>query len=729
MKRKIIITTVLVIVMLSCLPPSTDITTSPEYKSNSIENTKTNILSQEQEYNISSYKNYMDATLDLLLTKHLNMTTGVVYHSVSADLSMYSVDTGLSSYYWVIHALSNAYAASNNETYKTVMSRVANRMVSIFMDPIYPGFYVNQYSERELNLTKRAGIQAYAYWALEIAESWNSSLDFTVEKESALRCLTDMLYDPVNGGFYFYTLRNGSLDVPEYYSEVYPNDGKRLDHLALAARLLYEVGSSSGNTTLIDMADQAMSFMINHMRYYYSMNFMGLKLAVNRTGGSVAVGELDRVAYSVVTDINAIAIRALIKGYETTGNQTYLDLANQVYEALFAYNWDGDNGGWFEEVVDGEPYDPLDEEDVKFYKYSEIQFQVIQAMEDLYEITDSVYPIRMVIDTLELVLGNLWDSEYEGFVSNTNQVWQYFDPGWEIHYTIVQAQAVVSLDRAWNYGLPIVTRVRVTPSNPRPQDTIYFSATVFDEDGVDTVLVNYTMRNGSNETQGMFPLIAHPSIGGLYNASIENLTDGTSVNFEVFANDTTGQIFVAGIYFFAVREDTFPPIAQLYAIYPTDEVRVGDDVIIDFKTYEFPIHSLTNSCELRWRLNSAPYTSDDMVLIGVADDWLIWRIDLGQFHEGDEIAFFCFVTDEAGNVGESRLYVLTILGPPINITPITVFQILAIAGLIAAPGVGYGYTRIRRGGRKEAQREGKRAARKRARSRGSRRRAYNQKER
>lgn len=708
--------------MLSCLTPSANITINHEYRLNSIENTRTNILSQNPEYNISSYKNYMDATLDIMLAKHLNMTTGVVFHSVTEDLSKYSVETGLSSYYWVIYALSNAYISSNNETYKTVMSRVANKMVSIFMDPIYPGFYVNQYSEFELNLTKRAGIQAYAYWALEIAESTNSSLDFSTEKESALRCLTDMLYDPINGGFYFYTLRNGSLDVPTYYSEVYPNDGKRLDHLALAATLLYEVGWSSGNSTLIDMADNAMSFMINHMKYSYNFEFMGLKLAVNRTGGSIDVNEYDRVARSVVTDINAMAIRALIKGYEITGNQIYLDLANQVFEALFAHNWDGVNGGWFAEVVDGEPYDPLDDEDVKFYKYSEIQFQMILAMEDLYEITNSVYPIRIVIDTLELVLGNLWDTEDEGFVCNSNQVWEYFNLDWEIHYTVVQAQAAVSLDCAWNYGLPIVTHVRITPTNPRPQDTIYFTVTAFDEDGIDTVLVNYTMRNGSNETQAMFPLIAHPSIGGLYNASIENLTDGTAVNFEVFANDTTGQMFIAGIYFFAVREDTFAPIAQLHAIYPTDEVRVGDDVIIDFETYEFPLHSITNSCKLWWRLNSAPYTVDDMGLIGSMDNWLIWQIELGQFHERDEIAFFCLVTDESGNVGESRMYVLTILGPAMNITSFSMFQILATIGLIAAPGVGYAYTRIRRRDLGAAQREGKKEARKRARRRGPRRR-------
>jgi hypothetical protein len=607
------------------------------------------------------------------------------------------------------------------------MSRAANKMIDIFFDPTYPGFYVTQFSDDpELNLTKRAGVQAYAYWALDIAEATNTSLDFTIEKESALRCLTDMLYDPVNGGFYFYTMRNGSLTVPAYFTElyeVYPNDGKRLDHLVLGASVLYDVGLSSGNATLLNMADSAMSFMLFHFKEYHDMNFMGLKLAVNRTGGVVYVPPRVRVANAIVTDINAMAIRALVKGHGTTGNTTYLDMANQVFETLFANNWDGDSGGWYTEVVDGEPYDPEEDEDVKYYKLAEIQFQMILALEDLYEATDSIYPIRMVIDNIELVLAHLWDSEDGGFMSIGNQIWEVFDNDWKLHYTIVQAQAIIGLERVWNYGLPIVTQVRIAPTNPRPEDIIYFSATVLDDDGVDFVIVNYTLNVEGNETNGMFPLLANPQIGGFFNNSMDTLEDGTQVNFDIFANDTTGRSFVAGSYYFIVRTDIFAPIAELHSIYPTGAVRVGDEVVIDIETYEFPEHSHTNSCQLWWRLNSGTYIAVNMTPVGIDDDRIIWRYVLGEFNGGDQIAFFAQVMDEAGNIGESRLYLLTILGPAVNITPFTVFQVVATVGLIAAPGVGYAYTRMQKRNRGEAQREGKKAARKRAKRRGPRRRA------
>ena len=726
MKQKIIFTITFAIVMLNALTLGANITVSGEYRLDINENTKIPILSQDSEYNISTYMDYIEATSDLMITKQMNLTTGVVFHEVTHDLAAYSPETSLSSYYWAIVALSNMYSMSNNDTFKIAMSRAANKMVSLFMDPTYPGYYVNQYSDLDLRQTKRPGVQAYAYWALEIAESTNASLDFTTEKESALRCLTDMLYDSVYGGFHFYTMRNGSLKVPPNFDEVYPNDGKRLDHLALAAAALYDAGVSFGNATLVNIADSAMSFMISYMTYDHDMEFVGLKLAVNRTGSAVVVHPGDRVAHSIVSDINAIAIRALLKGYETTGNMTYLDMANQVFEALFANNWDGESGGWFAETVDGEPYDPLEDEDVKYYKYSEIQFQMILALEDLYEVTDSIYPVRLVIDTLELTLEHLWDLADEGFVRNSNQIWEVFNVDWEVHYTTVQAQGVVSLSRIWNYGLPIVSRVRINPTNPRPEDPVFFSVQAIDSDGIDCVYVNYTMAEGINETTGILPLSAHPSIGGLYNSSMGTLPDDTSVNFEVVANDTTGRTFVAGLYHFIVRIDTFAPTVALHAIYPNGGIQPGDNIVIDIESTEFPVQSHTNTCDLLWRTLDTAYVRENMTPIQAIDDKIIWRLALGQFDGGDQIMFFSQVKDAAGNVGESRIYQITVINPVITISPIAAFQVVAVVGLLAAPGVGYVYTKRKKGRYREAQREGKKDAKRRARQRGSSRRRKQQ---
>ena len=141
-----------------------------------------------------------------------------------------------------------------------------------FLDDEYPGYGVNLFAPEESRSTKRAGIQAYAWYALSIAEKVNSSLDFTSEKQSAIDCITDFLYDDLYGGLYFFTLRNGSLDVPAYMFEVYPNDGKRLDHLSLGAMALFDAGIETGNSTLIAMGNSSLDFMLQHMKYSFQVD-------------------------------------------------------------------------------------------------------------------------------------------------------------------------------------------------------------------------------------------------------------------------------------------------------------------------------------------------------------------------------------------------------------------------------------------------------------------------
>ncbi|MFW9799287.1 MAG: hypothetical protein ACFFD9_02545, partial [Candidatus Thorarchaeota archaeon] len=598
------------------------------------------------------------------------------------------------------------------------ISRIAEKMVELFEDPVYPGFYVNAFSAPLLAETKRPGIQAYVYQALVMAENVNASLDFAASKQSAVTCLTDMLYDEDNGGFHFYTLRNGSLDIPDTIDEVYPNDGKRLDHLALATIALYDEGEVSGNSTITEMANRSLSFMIAHMPFYNDTELIGFRLATNRTGGDpVGISPYERPARTVVTDLNSIAIRALLRGYEVTGNSTYLDWAKQTFGGLLRNAWDAEHGGWFTELLDSTPYEPPPVEGVRFYKVTEIQFQTAFALEALYEATNHSVYIQIAIDTLDIVLSGLWDAVDGGFIWNGDQRVDVITEEWEIHYTSVQAQAILVLERIWAYGLPIVSYVRVSPTNPRPTDDIQFGASVLDADGIDTVLVNCTISLNGTDSSLLMQLMPNPEVGGIYNNTIAPLPDGTRVNFIVIANDTLGNTFVAGSYFFAVRVDVWEPVVLLREVYPTEGIRVGDDVIVEIGTYEFPTHSHIISCQLHWKVNDGTYVPHNLTLVDVDGDYLVWRILLGQFHAGDVISFYCLVVDESNNVGESAYYRLTVLSPVDQVPPIALWQVAAAVGLVAAPGIGYAFARIRREKAMVVQREGKKDARRRARRR------------
>lgn len=378
------------------------------------------------------------------------------------------------------------------------------------------------------------------------------------------------------------------------------------------------------------------------------------------------------------------------------------------------HNWDDEYGGWYEETLNGAPFDPLDDEDVKFYKYSEIQFQVIRTIVDLYEITDDLFYIRIMGDVLDLVLNNLWDIQYGGFYQNGNQEWECFSEEWQWHHMAIQGQSILALEKIWSYGLPIIGDTRINPVSPRPEDDVLVSTTAIDNDGIDTVYVNYTSDLDGVLTTGIIVLSPHPEIGGVYNSTFGFLNDSTRVNFYVIANDTLGHDFVAGSFYFIVRADIYAPVVELRRIYPS-EIRAGDLVRLEFGTYEFPLHSETECCTLHWKLNDAEYTEVNMTWVDVDGDYKVWQIDLGRFQGGDVVSYYSMAVDETGNWGISGYYRLTILNPIDFITPLAAWQILATIGLISAPGAGFAYVWSRKRYAREEQRTLKKAARKRGR--------------
>jgi hypothetical protein len=711
MKRKPILLAFVLVLFISSIGPR-DSQNSPDYaiEPNII---RTPLVAQTPQ-NISSYLDFSLAASSVLADNLVNVSDGRVFHEGDFEWNYILNGSTLTDYYWAISGLSKAYNKTGNTTLFSMIGKMATKMIDLYMDPVYPGFYINTWSQPILTTTKRAGIQAYAYNALTIAENIDPALNFTVEKQSAINCLADMLYDSENGGFHFFTLRNGSLNIPSYIYEVYPADGKRLDHLALGISALYDAGESTGNATLTTMANRSLDFMINYMPYVNETHYLGLRLAMNRTGGEPVIDPVQRPARTVLTDVNAIAIRALLRGYQITGNRTFLDWAEDTTFAVLRYNWDQEKGAWFAETLDGEPYDPYDDEDVKWYKYSEIQFQMVLSLENLYEVTSNSFYIQLTIDTLDFAIAKLWDTVYGGFVRNSNREGFVFSQEWQVHLAAVQGLAVLAFERVWSFGLPIISYVRVAPTNPRPTDNVTLLVTATDADGIDTIFANMSIDYEGGATNiSIVEIPENPGVLGTYNSTISPLPDGAKINFYVFANDTLGNVFIAGNYFFNVKLDIYGPVVVLSTTYPSDEILAGEDVFIEFRIYEYPIHSVILSCQLYWKVNDGVYTAVNMTWYDIDGDFMLWLVDIGNFKADDVVSFYCIAVDESLNVGQSAFYRLTILamGP---ITPFVAWQTFAAIGLIIAPGIGYSFTRLRRERAQSTQRDLKKEARKRS---------------
>jgi hypothetical protein len=228
------------------------------------------------------------------------------------------------------------------------------------------------------------------------------------------------------------------------------------------------------------------------------------------------------------------------------------------------------------------------------------------------------------------------------------------------------------------------------------------------------VYLNYTATTGESTTSDIIELESNPEAGGVFNNTFGHLNDSTTVNFYIIANDTLGNDFIVGVYHFIVRADIWEPAIILRQIYP-DEVYGGDDIILEFGTYEYPLHSVTTMCRLSWKVNTGFYEHLNMTLVGIEENDLVWHANLGVFSGGDVISYYAEVFDESGNVGVSNFYRLTILGGVTFVSPLVAWQVVATIGLISAPGAGFAYIWSRKRYAREQQRVLKKEARKRGR--------------
>lgn len=113
---------------------------------------------------------------------------------------------------------------------------------------------------------------------------------------------------------------------------------------------------------------------------------------------------------------NALAIIALLKLYEITTNQTYLDIALSIYGGLNSILYDSTNGGYFRSNLSS---------DVK--KFAADNFQVISALAELAR-NDAISPIiqdealAKAEDTLNLLITTLLNGTY-GFFPSADSNW------------------------------------------------------------------------------------------------------------------------------------------------------------------------------------------------------------------------------------------------------------------------------------------------------------------
>ena len=89
MKTKTICIAIATLVVLNALMVGANITNSQEYELETLRLTNTAVLSQDEEFNVSSYHDYALASMDILVSRLINMSTGKDFHASDADWQIY----------------------------------------------------------------------------------------------------------------------------------------------------------------------------------------------------------------------------------------------------------------------------------------------------------------------------------------------------------------------------------------------------------------------------------------------------------------------------------------------------------------------------------------------------------------------------------------------------------------------------------------------------------------
>ncbi len=189
---------------------------------------------------------------------------------------------------------------------------------------------------------------------------------------------------------------------------------------------------------------------------------------------------------------------------------------------------------------------------------------------------------------------------------------------------------------------PTISNVDWTPANPRDNESVTVSVTVYDNTGVSTVLLYY--YTSLNESVYVTPMI---STDGTYVGIIPAFPEFTTVYFYIFANDTYGNMATSDLYNYTVVDSSPPEINDVWYVpsipSPEDNVTIYaaisdatgiDTVLILYNTSDSELHV------------------DVMIQIDVN----LFKYVIPAYPATTNVIFRLIANDTLGNTIESEMY-------------------------------------------------------------------------
>ncbi|MFW9915107.1 MAG: hypothetical protein ACFFGZ_05805 [Candidatus Thorarchaeota archaeon] len=547
-------------------------------------------------------------------------------------------------------------------------NQTANYMITDLMEPAFDGFT----SSTIEGVYRRGGIQGKAIQAL--AELYRVTGNQTLLNiaESCLAFMNDYGWDSDGRGYYYILNHIGSIASQNpAANDPYSPSAKKADHNAIMGKGLLDLYEITNDSAYLSRAIETYRFLNSTCRESETRLFF---TGVDSNNKVVEPSHVD-------VFVNCLVLEFLSELFAITDDSAYRDdFESLLYAVLLSPGfWDHQSAG----VYATYSLDTFSGMDTK--KYTERQFYLLRALDEAFRITGDEGYYNIILDVMEFLNDNLYDSYHEGYISLATREGVIAETSWRDKFTVIQALAIYELANLWLYSKPAVNNAVWSPSNPRPTDDVTVTAAAFDVDGLAGVMCNYSIDKGPYQLATME---AHAQVGNLFTIPFKGRSNGTTVSFNIIVNDSLGNSFVRGEYNFIFLNDIWSPYVEEVLIEPERVVDVNTEVTTYVYIQDIPSQGRILSASIYYHRADETERFDRLIATSEGGYWTFEFPE--KLDTPETIVYYYEAIDDSGNIGFSPDYAIQIKGEKSEL-PILPFVFGAFILVLVVPAGLYFY--------------------------------------
>ena len=247
---------------------------------------------------------------------------------------------------------------------------------------------------------------------------------------------------------------------------------------------------------------------------------------------------------------------------------------------------------------------------------------------------------------------NWWGTTNETLIRQ--YIHDYYDDPANLGRVFYNPFMTVPVDTEKDIVPPVISGISATPSIPNYDQSVVVSATIVDNVAVDQALLSYT-------SEMTWYNVSTSKFGDVFNATIPVQSWNTTVQYRIYANDTSGNWAESATYSYTIEDFVPPSIVTVnwkptnpWPYVPSNVTRTNEPTLITANVTE-PINaSGTQGVMLCYEVDAGGWWNTTMTYNATTQLWI--QTIPGQPNSTNTVEFFIQAYDNVGNMNTSSIY-------------------------------------------------------------------------